>query len=78
MKKEELLQAIARVREEWRAARTERLSRKRELLVPGHDMSTVRRDRLYRDLQKRQRRFAVLIVHLERRMNRIRAREKEK
>jgi hypothetical protein len=76
MKKEELQKAIAEAREEWRVARSDRLSRKRELIEPRGDMSAVRRDRLYRELKKRQRRFAARIVHLERRMSRMRAREK--
>jgi hypothetical protein len=76
MKKEELQKAIAAARVEWRAARSDKLSRKNELGIPGNDKSAVRRDRLYRELKKRQRRFAARIVHLERRMNRMRAREK--
>ena len=76
MKKEEIQKAIADARDEWRAVRSDRLSRKKELIAPGGDVSSVRRDRLYRELKKRQRRFAAQIVHLERKMNRMRAREK--
>jgi len=76
MKKDELQKAIAEARKKWRAVRSDRLSRKKEITLPGGDMSAVRRDRRYRELKKRQRRFAARIVHLERRMNRIRAREK--
>jgi hypothetical protein len=76
MKKEELQHAIAAAREAWRAARSDRLFRKEELCVLGSDITAVRHDRLYRELKKRQRRFAVRIVHLERKMNRMRSREK--
>ena len=76
MKKDELQKAIAEARKKWRAVRSDRLSRKKELIAPGGDISSVRRDRLYRELKKRQRRFAARIVHLERKMNRMRAREK--
>ncbi len=77
MHKKEPLESIAALRHEWRQAREEKLSRKKDLLAGGHDMATVRHDRLYRDLRKRQHSFAVRIVHLERTMNRKRAREKE-
>ncbi len=77
MNKKDLLESIASLRHEWRQARDEKLSRKKDLLSGGHDMAAVRRDRLYRDLRKRQHGVAVRIVHLERTMNRKRAREKE-
>jgi hypothetical protein len=76
MKKEEIQKAIDDARNEWRAVRSDRLSRKKELIAPGCDISSVRRDRLYRELKKSQRMFAARIVHLERKMNRMRAREK--
>ena len=64
-------------REEWRAAREGKLSRKASLLAERKDVAEVRRDRAYREWRKRQRRAAVRIRHLERRMNRKRAGEKE-
>ncbi len=75
MKKEELEKEIAYARNEWRAVRSDRLSRKKELVMTGGDMNAVRHDRQYRALKKRQRRFALRIMHLERRMNRMRSRE---
>jgi hypothetical protein len=77
MQEKEQLESIAVLRREWQLARDKKLSRKKELLAGGQDMAVVRHDRLYRDLRKRQHSYAVRIVHLERTMNRKRAREKE-
>jgi hypothetical protein len=77
MNKKEPLESIASLRHEWRQARDEKLSRKKDLIAGGHDMAAVRRDRLYRNLRKRQHGFAVRIVQLERIINRKRAREKK-
>jgi hypothetical protein len=77
MQKKDNLESIASLRQEWRRARQEKLSRKEELLAQGKDISAVRHDRRYRDLRKRQHGFAVRIVHLERSINRKRAHEKE-
>ena len=60
-------------REEWRAARELKLLRKAALAAGGMDAAALRRDRVYRECRKRQRRAAVRIRHLERRMNRKRA-----
>jgi hypothetical protein len=64
-------------RDEWRAAREMKRSRKAALTAEGKDAAALRRDRVYREYRKRQRRAAVRIRHLERRMNRKRAREEE-
>jgi hypothetical protein len=77
MQEKDTPESITELRRDWRQAREEKLLRKRELLAGGHDMATVRHDRLYRDLRKQQHGFAVRIVHLERTMNRKRALEKE-
>ncbi len=77
MQEKEILESITLLRGEWRQARDEKLSRKEEILAQGHDISKVRRDRQYRDLRKRQHGYAVRIIHLERTMNRKRAREKK-
>lgn len=77
MHKKELLESITTLREEWRQAREKKLLRKSELLAQGHDMGSVRHDRLYRDFKKLQHRFSVRINHLERTMNRKSSREKE-
>jgi len=77
MHKKELLESITALREEWRQAREKKLLRKAELVVQGHDIESVRHDRLYRDLKKLQHGYSVRINHLERTMNRKRSREKE-
>jgi hypothetical protein len=76
MKEEEIRKNIDIARGEWRRARDSKLSRKRELLAGVADGAAARRDRTYRDLRKEQRRCTVAIRHLERRLNRNRAREK--
>jgi hypothetical protein len=75
MKEEEIRNRIEIARREWRRARDGKLARKGELLAGGADIAAARRDRHYRDFRQEQRRFAVVIRHLERRMNRTRARE---
>jgi hypothetical protein len=75
---EEIRRSIAIEREQWRRAREGKLSRKRDLRAGGAAMAAVRRDRPYRDFRKIQRRCAALIRHLERRLNRMRAREQNK
>ena len=70
--------SIALERERWRRAREGKRARKRELLDGGADTAAVRRDRTFRDFRKQQRRAAALIRHLERRLNRKHAREKNK
>lgn len=64
-------------RDEWRAAREMKLSRKAALAAEGKDAAAMRRDRVYRECRKRQRRATVRIRHLERRMNRKRAVEEK-
>lgn len=76
MKEREPGRALETMRERWRAARAAKLSRKDELLAGGGDGAAVRRDRAYRTERKTQRRYAVMMRHVERRMNRKRAREK--
>ena len=78
MKEGEIRKSIDMARGEWRRARDAKLSRKRELLAGGMGGVAVRRDRAYRGHRKEQRRCAVVIRHLERRLNRIRAREKNR
>jgi hypothetical protein len=78
VKDPELRQAIQAIRDRWRAARLEKLSRRDELLAAGHDMTAVRRDRTFRARGKIVRQYARRILHLERKMNRKRAREKAK
>lgn len=64
------------LREEWRNAREAKLLRRDELLARGSGIAGVRHDRIYRELRRKQRGFAVRMLHLERAMNRKRAREK--
>ncbi|MBN1496619.1 MAG: hypothetical protein JXA07_07610 [Spirochaetes bacterium] len=66
---------IETLRERWRKARSEKLLRKAELLAAGADLAAVRRDRAFRSARKEQRRYAGMIRHRERTMNRKRARE---
>jgi hypothetical protein len=77
MKRKEIQESIGMLREEWRRTRKERLLHRDELLSQGLGIAAVRNDRLYRELRRRQRGFAVSMLHLERTMNRKRAREKE-
>lgn len=76
MKEEDIRNGIGIARMEWRRARDGKLSRKRELRGAGADMAAARHDRIYRGFRKEQRRCAAVIRHLERRLNRTRAREK--
>ena len=66
------------LRIQWRRERGLKLSRKRELMSQGRDMAGVRHDREYRIHRKAQRHFARLVRHLERKLNRQRARGEQK
>jgi hypothetical protein len=77
MKDDDIRKAIALLREEWRRARDEKLSRKRELVAGAADIEAVRRDRRYRAFRKEQRRCAARLRHLERRLNRKLAHEEK-
>jgi predicted nucleic acid-binding Zn-ribbon protein len=60
-------------RAEWRAVRTERMALKARLEGDGLGRAAIRKDRRYRELEKRQDRLATLIKHIEKRLNRARA-----
>ena len=78
MDEKELLEDIDALRKRWREARGRKLSRKRELLLQGYDTASARHDRLYRDFQKEQRGLTRRIIHLEKTLNRKRARYEDK
>lgn len=60
-------------RAEWRAVRAERLAIKARLEGEGLGRAAIRKDRRYRELEKRQERLSTLIKHIEKRLNRTRA-----
>ncbi len=67
---EKMLSERNRLREEWRLVREKRLKLKEKMLTAGNDIHSIRKDREFRDLRKKQRRLSLLIKHLERRINR--------
>ncbi len=77
MKNDGIDASMKMLRDEWRTARDGKLSRKAALLADGKDPAAVRHDRIYRECNKRQRRAAAKIRHIERYLNRKRAIEKK-
>ncbi len=69
----EIKRELDEKRAEWRAVRSERMARKAELEREGFDRAAIRKDRLHRELEKRQARLSTLIKHIERRLNKKRA-----
>ncbi|HSV95471.1 MAG TPA: hypothetical protein VLM75_00910 [Spirochaetota bacterium] len=61
-------------RADWRAVRTERMDLKARLEGDGLDRAAIRKDKRYRELEKRQERLSTLIKHIEKRLNRTMAR----
>ena len=78
MDEKDLLAGLASLRALWRAAREQKLSRKRELMSLGGDIASVRHDRLYRSFQKEQRGLFRRIRRLEMTLNRKRAGHEDK
>jgi len=60
-------------RAEWRAVRAERLALKARLEGDGLDKAAIRKNKRYRELERRQERLSTLIKHIEKRLNRARA-----
>ncbi len=75
---EEMRADLLRKRGEWRALRAERLARKEALLARGMDKRAVRQDAQYRRIEKAQGLLSTATKHLEKRINRAIAREKNK
>jgi hypothetical protein len=78
MDERDLIEDIGALRDRWREARGRKLSRKQELVSLGKDIASVRHDRLYRDFLKEQRGLTRRIRHLEKTLNRKRARHENK
>ncbi len=74
MKPEHLNEQYLRLREEWKKTRRERLALSRQMALTGAVPSSIRRDAVFRKLRKRQKRISVLIRHIEKKINRLRAR----
>ena len=66
-----LKQNILHKRDEWRIVRTDRLTRKLELLEKNIDIKHIRTDQIYRKLKKNQKRISKEIKHLERKINKL-------
>ncbi len=60
-------------RAEWRAVRAERLALKARLEGDGLDKAAIRKNKRYRELERRQERLSTLIKHIEKRLNKTRA-----
>lgn len=68
---------LEKKRGEWRAVRGKRLRRKTELMEKGLGKREIRKDGIYRDLEKKQEQLSKFIRHIEARMNRKTARDKK-
>lgn len=60
------------IRSEWRIVRSKRLKRKDELLDQGYSIQDIRKDRLFRELKKEQKRLSTRIKHIEKSLNKRR------
>ncbi len=77
MDRDALMDERARLRDEWRRVREERLQFKAELSARGLEPERVRRQPQYRALQKEQQRLTTLLRHINIKLNRIRTGERE-
>lgn len=77
MDRDALMCERARLREEWRRVREERLVFKEELRSRGLEPSRVRRQPHYRALAREQRRLTTLLRHVNIKLDRIRTGERE-
>jgi hypothetical protein len=68
-------EALLEKRGEWRRVRKERLALKERLAAAGLNRMAVRRDPRYRKLEKEQDRLTAQLRHMEKRLNRKRARQ---
>ncbi|MFC1668805.1 hypothetical protein ACFL20_00310 [Spirochaetota bacterium] len=59
------------LRSEWKEVRQLKLNRKEELLFRGLTLKEIRKDRLYRELKKKQRHHSKVIGHIEKKISRI-------
>lgn len=66
---------IDETRARWRDVRQERLRRKSKLIAGGVESPKVKKDFELKRLRKEQRRLSRRLIHLERKLNRLRARE---
>lgn len=74
MNPEHLKEQYLHLREEWKKTRREKLALSRQMAHTGAALSSIRRDAVFRTLRKRQKRISVLIRHIEKKINRLRAR----
>lgn len=58
-------------RDEWRRVRSEKLTRKSDLVALGYDKRKIRKDKIYKKLRKEQDRLSKLLRHAEKRVNRV-------
>ena len=58
-------------REEWRRVRALRLNKKDEFLKIGLEITEIRKDKEYKELQRQQKRLSKEIRHLEKKLNRF-------
>lgn len=66
----EIRETLQKKREEWRKIRNEKLGIKELCLSRGMDKKEIRKDRAYKNLDKKQQRLSTLIKHIEQRLNR--------
>ena len=78
MTREELIDRLSQLRDQWRAVRSDRLKRKTRLMSENMDRHEVRRDHEYRRLKKEQHMISVRIKHGEQKLNRMMARGDKK
>ena len=70
----EIKSEILEKRAEWRSIRSERLKLKEALFGRGLDKKDVKKDKDYKRLEKAQEHLSTIIKHMEKRLNRKRAR----
>jgi hypothetical protein len=78
MNREELYAAIKNMRAQWRSVRSARLGRREFLAHGGIDTAALKKDMEYRRLDKQQSRLTTALKHMEKKLNRMRARDGEK
>ncbi len=66
-----LRSAINEKRAEWRDVKSLRLNKKKELLDNCYSHSKIRKEKHYKELNKKQKRLSKEIRHLEIKLNRI-------
>ena len=61
-------------RYEWKSIRTKKMERKKELINQGMVKKDVKKDKIYKKLEKEQKHLSKQIKHIEKRFNRALAR----